>query len=275
MGIHKFRGFAARAGAVTALSIGMIAGFAGAPAMAQTQTASTTISYTVLGDSYSAGSGGGDEATGCAQSLNGYGNVVANQIGAHLTNLACSGYTTEQVRTLEVPHLPAGTKLVTLTAGGNDVAWTTAIGACLAPESTPAVCKSAIANSVYLMTKLPKSVTALLKAVKAKAPGARVLYLGYPRLFEPGNMAALGYTPAQVSGARSLNAAADLLNGTLAFSALSNRVAFVPVAYLFSGHGVPSGSPWLNYPGGSNPFAFHPNAAGYQYGYAAALRPFL
>ncbi|WP_315913620.1 SGNH/GDSL hydrolase family protein [Arthrobacter sp. lap29] len=275
---HHLKSIAARVGAVTLLSAGMIVGFAGTPALAQTQTTHTTGTssiYTVLGDSYSAGSGGGGEVGACGQSPNGYGPWVAAKLGTHLENLACAGFTTDQVRTLEVPYLQSGTKVITLTAGGNDVAWTAAITACLAPTSTATMCQGAVANSIHLMSKLPKSVTSMLKAVKAKAPGAKVLYLGYPRLFEPQNMAALGYTPTQISGTQALNAAADLLNGTLAYSALSNRVAFVPVAYLFSGHAVPSANPWLNYPGGPNPYAFHPNAAGYQYGYAAALKYFL
>ncbi len=243
--------------------------------MAHTRTAPTTISYTVMGDSYSAGSGGGDEYGACGQSANGYGTWVAAALGTQVTNLACAGFSTEQVRTLEVPYLAPNTTLITLTAGGNDIGWTTAIAACLAPASTVAVCKSAVANSIKLMRNLPKSVSSMLKAIKAKAPGAKVLYVGYPRLFEPQNMAAVGYTPTQISGTKTLNAAADLLNGILAVSALSNRTAFVPVAYLFNGHGVPSASPWLNYPGGANPYAFHPNLTGYQDGYAAALRPFL
>lgn len=274
MGIHKLKGFAARTGAVALLSIGMIVGVAGAPAMAKTHSASTPVSYTVMGDSYSAGSGGGGEGF-CGQSPNGYGNVVAATLGTQVTNLACAGFSTEQVRTLEVPQLSPNTTLITLTAGGNDIGWTTAIGACLAPTSTVAVCKTAVANSVSLMKNLPKSVASMLKAIKAKAPGAKVLYVGYPRLFEPQNMAALGYTPTQISGTKTLNAAADLLNGVLALSALSNRTAYVPVAYLFNGHGVPSTSPWLTYPDGSTPFPFHPNATGYQSGYAAALSPFL
>lgn len=275
---HHFKAIAARAGAVTLLSAGMIVGFAGTPALAQTHTThstQTTINYTVLGDSYSAGSGGGGEVGRCAQSPNGYGPWVAAATGATLTNQACSGATTTEVRTMEVPFLAADTNVITLTAGGNDVAWSAAIEACLAPASTAAVCKTAVSNSIYLMTKLPKSVTAMLKAIKAKAPQAKVLYMGYPRLFEPENMAALGYTPTQIAGTRSLNTAADLLNATLALSALSNRVAFVPVAYLFAGHAVPSVDSWLNPPGGPNPFAFHPNALGYRYGYAAALRYFL
>lgn len=40
---------------------------------------------------------------------------------------------------------------------------------------------------------------------------------------------------------------------------------------------MPSAVPWLNYPApfGNSPSPFHPNAAGYLNGYAAALSPSL
>lgn len=248
-----------------------------APASAQTLAPASTITYTVMGDSYSAGSGAGNETAPCGQSTAGYGSDVAAATGATLTNVACAGFSTTQVTALQVPQLASDTRLITITAGGNDVAWTTAIGTCLQPTSTAAACKAAVANSVYLMTKVPKNGTAMLKAIKAKAPNARILYLGYPRLFEPQNMSAPTFNAAQIAGAKALNGAADLLNATLAYTALSNRVAFVPVAYRFSGHAMPSADPWLNYPApfGNSPFPFHPNATGYRNGYAAALSPFL
>lgn len=273
----NFKRFAARTGAVTLLSVGMIVGIAGAPALAQTPSVPPTLNYTVMGDSYSAGSGAGNntEVGPCFQSTNSYGNSIAAATGATMLNIACSGATTAQVRDNEVPLLPSNTQLITITAGGNDVAWTTAVGTCLA--STTAACKVAVANSVYLMSKVPKSVTSMLKAIKAKAPNARILYLGYPRLFEPQNMTSPPFNSTQVAGAKLLNSAADLLNGILAVTALSNGVAFVPVAYRFAGHAVPSAVPWINYPApfGFNNFPFHPNASGYQDGYAAAVLPYL
>lgn len=283
---HHFKGIAARAGAVTLLSLGLVAGMAGAPAIAQTQTSwghsgpsypdQSTLNYTVMGDSYSAGSGAGGESGDCFQSTAGYANDIATQLGADLTNIACAGFTTTQVTEFEVAQLSPDTKLITITAGGNDVAWTTAVGTCLvAPLDA---CKSAVANSIKLMKQVPRNATRMLKAIKAKAPNARILYLGYPRLFEPQNMVSPYFTPTQAEGAKVLNGAADLLNGILAVTALSNRVAFVPVAYRFSGHSVPSDGSWINYPiefGGQSVFAFHPTAEGYELGYAASLQPFL
>ena len=271
--------FAARTGAAALLSLGLIAGLAGAPAGAQTlsrpQAPTSTLSYTVLGDSYSAGSGGGAEAGACAQSPFGYGNVAAAATGATLTNLACAGFTSDQVRTLEVPLVPANTQLVTLTVGGNDVGWTTAVAACLVTSSTSSACKAAVANALYQMTQLPKRITNLVKAIKAKAPGARVLFLGYPRLFETANMAAAGFTADQVNGAKTVNDATNLLNAVIALSAVSNRSGFIPVAPRFAGHSFPSAAPWLNGPFGPSPFAFHPNATGYELGYAAAVEAYL
>ena len=270
---------AARTGAAALLSLGLIAGLAGAPAGATTLTQSkaptTTLSYTVLGDSYSAGSGGAGEVGACAQSPYGYGNDVAAATGATLTNLACAGFTTDQVTALEVPLMPANTRFVTLTVGGNDVGWTTAVAACLENSSTSPACRSAVANALYQMTQLPKRISTLVKAIKAKAPGARVVFLGYPRLFEPPNMAAAGFTTDQINGAKTVNGATDLLNADIALSALSNRAGFVSVAGRFAGHGFPSADPWLNGPYGPSPYAFHPTATGYQLGYAAAVEAYL
>ncbi|WP_125612525.1 SGNH/GDSL hydrolase family protein [Specibacter cremeus] len=265
---HQYKVFAARTGAAALVSLGLVAGFAGAPAMAESAT--QTLTYTVLGDSYSAGSGGGGESGPCRQSPHGYGNDVAADTGAALTVLACYGATTDQVRTSQVPNMPAGTKLVTLTVGGNDVGTGTVAAACVsAPKSS--ACTAAVANALYQMTRLPTKISALVKAVKAKAPRARVVFLGYPHLFEPSNMVAAGYPADQVAAARTINTATDLLDGVIGVGALTNGASFVSVTRAFAGHGIPSASPWLISPLQPSPFPFHPNATGYRHGYAATL----
>ena len=90
-----------------------------------------------------------------------------------------------------------------------------------------------------------------------------------------------GLTAEQTQAARSMNSAADLLNATIAFSALVNRAGYVSVTDKFAGHGIGSASPWIVAPTGLcnlaincslSPFdAFHPTATGYSDGYAAAL----
>ncbi len=251
------------------MTLGLIVGVAGVPATAH----SAPAGYTVLGDSFSAGTGGGAEAGPCLQSPNGYGNVYAAAKGLALTNLACFGATTDQVRTAQIPMIPATTKLVTLTAGANDVGSGALAQACTAAPQSPE-CSTALAASLSQLRSLPDKVKATVRAIKAKVPGAKVVVLGYPRLFEPGNMAALGYSPEQVSTAKTMNAATDLLNGVLAVSALSTGARYVPVSWAFYGHGIPSGAPWVIFPPDPSPFLFHPNATGYAQGYARALSLF-
>ncbi|MHA7270438.1 SGNH/GDSL hydrolase family protein [Arthrobacter sp. HLT1-20] len=265
------RKLAARTGAAALLSLGLIAGVAGVPATAQS---APPVNYTVMGDSYSAGTGGGNEALPCLQSPNGYGNDYAAATGKVMLNLACYGATTSDVQSYQVPLLPATTKLVTLTVGGNDIGTGAVSAACLAAPQSPS-CTAALSASLQKLTQLPAKIKSLVRAIKAKVPTAKIAFVGYPRLFEPGNMAALGYPADLVKAAKLMNGAADLLNTTLAISALSNGARFVPVAWAFAGHGIPSASPWIVGPGEANPFVFHPTAGGYLYGYTAALKVFL
>ncbi|POH58878.1 SGNH/GDSL hydrolase family protein [Arthrobacter glacialis] len=268
----SLRKLAARTGVAALLSLGLIAGVAGVPATAQS---APPVNYTVMGDSYSAGTGGGAEVLPCLQSPNGYGNAYAAATGKVMLNLACYGAKTEDVQTYQVPLIPTTTKLVTLTVGGNDIGTGDVSAACLAaPES--AVCTAALKASLQKLTLLPGKIKLLVKAIKAKVPSAKIAFVGYPRLFEPGNMAQLGYPADQVKTAKLMNGAADLLNTTLAISALSNGARYVPVAWAFAGHGIPSGpAQWIVGPGEANPFVFHPNAAGYVSGYTSALKVFL
>ena len=266
---HPWKVLAARTGAAVLMTVGLIVGVAGVPATAQ----STPVNYTVLGDSFSAGTGGGDESGPCLQSPNGYGNVYAAATGRTLANLACFGATTEQVRNEQIPLIPTSTKLVTLTVGANDVGSGALAEACTAAPQSPA-CTTALASSLSQLRSLPAKIKATVKAIKAKVPTAKVVLLGYPRLFEPSNMAAAGYSPEQVSTATTMNVATDLVNGVLAVSALSHGARFVPVAWAFYGHGIPSHAPWIIFPPDASPYLFHPNATGYAYGYARALRIF-
>lgn len=266
-----FRRLAARTVAAALLGLGLIAGLAGVPAIAQS---APPVTYTVLGDSYSAGTGGGSEALPCLQSPNSYGSVYAAATGRTMLNLACYGATTSDVQALQVPLIPPTTKLVTLTVGGNDIGTGDVSLACTAaPQSSQ--CSAALATSLQKLGQLPPKIKSLVRAIKAKAPSAKVALLGYPALFEPANMALLGYSADQVKTAQLMNGAAGLLNAVIATSALGNGARYVPVAWAFAGHGIPSANQWIIGPGDPSPFVFHPTAAGYRNGYAAALKIFL
>jgi len=265
------------AGAAAALAL--VTGFTVAPASA----ARPEPVYVALGDSYAAGTGGGQYIAppaglpeSCLQTAASY---PADR-GAAL-NLGCFGATTSDVAAvagLRASALATAT-VVTVTVGGNDVDTGQVAQACTAPGgSGSTACNAALFNSLAIkLPALPGKIKAMLTTLKDKAPKARIVLTGYPRLFTLG----AGLTPEQTRAARSMNAAADLLNATIAFSALVNRVGYVSVSEKFAGHGIGSAAPWIVAPSGfcnaayncsPSPFdAFHPTAAGYAGGYAAAL----
>jgi lysophospholipase L1-like esterase len=262
MRTHTFRKVAARTVAAAVVAGGLIFGFSGLPATAAPPPAGT---YTVIGDSYSAGFGGGSEGN-CYQSPNGYGNVFATANGLSFENLACYGATIDAVKNLQVSRIPSTTRLISLTVGANDVGSGQVGVACLTQPLV--VCQGALAEAQAQLALLPAKVKGLTKSIRAKVPRAQVVYMGYPHLFEVGNL------PPQLAPlATTINATVDQLNAVLAQSAVDSGARFVSVTGYFDGHGYPSGDSWLIPPfPGLEALAFHPTAAGYANGYAAALQ---
>jgi lysophospholipase L1-like esterase len=281
MNTTSLRRWTARlAAASTALAV--VAGSTAAPAGAAPATSQPPAPvYIALGDSYAAGTGGGAYIAPpsglpaeCLQTAAAY-PVLRDAT----LNLGCAGAKTVDVAAVADRYATAlkDAKVVTITVGGNDVDAVQAAVACsVSPGS--AACRAALYNSVVIkLRELPGKIKAMLDTVKKKAPHARIVLTGYPRLFTVG--AAL--TAEQNQAAQMMNSSADLLNATIGYSALVNRVKYVSVTERFNGHGIGSAEPWivapcnpLNLPVdcSTSPYdPFHPNATGYSKGYAAAL----
>ena len=121
---------------------------------------------------------------------------------------------------------------------------------------------------------VPVQLALTLMALKRQAPHARIVVLGYPRLFEPGPCA--GRVPATVrvpaeERRRSINEGADLLDGVLARTTALFGARFADVRSRFAGHGLcaAGGQAWINGPGTTD--AYHPTRAGQAQGYLPAL----
>lgn len=223
------------------------------------------VVYDALGDSYAAGYGTAPLTPPCAQSTLAYPYVLDGRMKIALDDLAaCSGAVAAlggNTIYAQLPALDADTDLVTISIGGNDVAWTEALPACLG--DTDQQCADALANSRGLVTgALPGLLDAAYTAVDAAAPNAHVVVTGYPRLFSPEYGDYLG---ASVAEQQMLNAAADLLNGVIAEEAAEAGFQYVDVAKRFDGHGVNSPESWIS------PGNFHPTVKG-QHQYGVALR---
>jgi hypothetical protein len=134
-------------------------------------------------------------------------------------------------------------------------------------------CNGAIDAAVAIIhAQIPTALAGLYADIRAKAPNARTVVVGYPRLFNGIDCHLLTW----FSGAEMtrLNATADLLDTAIATAASAAGFAFADPRTAFTGHAVCSSSPWINnltWPIGDS---FHPNKAGYA-GYANVVAPAL
>ena len=232
-------------------------------------TASATprppVVYDALGDSYASGYGVPPYEE-CGRSQSSYPVQLDGRLKIDLDDFAaCAGATTGSLVTGgQLNALDEHTDLVTITIGGNDTGWSTAVVACLIGSDEQ--CAGALAvSSSRIANLLPGLLDSVYSQVSASAPEAHVLVVGYPRLFSP------EYGPflaASVSEQQAMNDGADLLNGVIAEVAATHGFAFVDVTKRFVGHGVNAPEPWILGP--ADPGAFHPNADGYE-AYAAAV----
>lgn len=228
--------------------------------------------YVALGDSYAAGGGAGSyiDST-CHRSLAGYPGLIADYGGLGLDLQACSGATTSDVLGSQLSTLDAGTAYVTVTIGGNDVGFSDVITTCAGTDTS--ACLSAVDTAVEQMTTvLPGRLDTVFGAVKGRATGATIVATGYPRLFNGVSDCSV-WTTFTSGEMAALNNGASTLAGVIGAAAERSGIGFTDVQGPFDGHAICDGTPWINnfvLFGDSFEF-YHPNAAGYQYGYAPSV----
>ena len=244
-----------------------------ASAMPLPAASSPPVRYVALGDSYSAGTGSGTysaAARTCERSANAYPQLWASRHApASFVSVACAGATTATVRTSQLSALTARTTLVSITVGGNDVGFSHVMQTCvLEPDSA---CLKAIASAESSARKiLPARLDSTLRAIRARAPLATIVLLGYPDLYDLSRSpecAGIGTTKRN-----ALNQGADVLDRVLSAAAARNGDTFADVRPEFASHQIcDGGASYLNaltYPLDSS---YHPNAAGQKDGYLPAL----
>lgn len=247
------------------LSLSAVLAGAGAP----TASAATGTAYVALGDSYSSGLGGGShlsDGTSCSRSLAGYPGVNAATFGLSLNLQACAGAVVSDVQGRQLGALSAATNHVTITVGGNDVGFASVLTTCAQP-GWMGNCNTAIDNALTIATRdLPGRLDALYAAIRARAPHARVVVAGYPRLFNGRDCHVLTFFSTDEMA--RLNAAATTLNGVIAAATGRAGFAYADVTGAFSGHAVCDGNAWIHNLTVPVANSYHPNASGYRYGYA-------
>ena len=138
--------------------------------------------YVALGDSYSSGTGTNSYtlSSSCKRSVYAYPYIVASQrANTQLTFAACSGAKTTDVLNSQIASVTSDTAIVTITIGGNDAGFSSVVTSCVTMG-----CGSAITNARnFINNTLPGQLSNLYSQIRSRAPSARVVVLGYPRLF--------------------------------------------------------------------------------------------
>ncbi|RZS40992.1 lysophospholipase L1-like esterase [Herbihabitans rhizosphaerae] len=219
--------------------------------------------YVALGDSYSSGTGTReyiDDGSDCYRSNHAYPKLYANKIGLALNFQACSGAVTADVINNQLGALSSSTDYVTISIGGNDAGFAPVITQCAKPW--PWTCTTEIANAQkFVRETLPGRLDSVYSKIKDKAPNAKVIVVGYPKLFNGEECNFLARISPQEQS--DLNATADLIATTTKGRAGAHGFTFVDPRSAFTGHAVCDDVEWLN--GLSDPIieSYHPNRAGH------------
>jgi lysophospholipase L1-like esterase len=235
---------------LAALTLGVAA--PSASASARNRDTSPVV-LAALGDSYSSGVGTPDpdpSVPACYRTPHAWPNLVGAALHWQVENLACSGAETTNItvpfggqgaQTDLLAALSPRPKVVTITVGGNDIGFGAVLGTCFVSD-----CRTAVAVSgVAVLTVLPGRLAATYRAVRAAAPDARLVVVGYPQLF-PAHRSAVTGCPWLTNGERrAFDYAGELLNAVIAVQAWLAGAVYVDVSRTLEGHELCTTDPWF------------------------------
>lgn len=243
-----------------------------------------TSPYVALGDSYSSGAGIAPQVAGapatCSRSQLNYSEDIAKVTDPRsFTDVTCSGAKTSDFFTSQAagvaPQLDAvdkHTRLVTMTIGGNDEnVFVNSFFGCAkidvgdvygnkCEQTYGTTFTDLIENETY-----PHLVEAL-SAVRAKAPRATIVLLGYPQILPAeGSPSCYAITGISVGDVPWLVEQQQVANEVARRAAAETGARFVDTYTPSAGHDACSGADtrWMEpLVGPVNAFPVHPNAAG-------------
>ncbi|MFF0307764.1 SGNH/GDSL hydrolase family protein [Streptosporangium sp. NPDC004379] len=250
--------------------------------------------YVALGDSAAAGPLVPDQVLpdlGCWRSTRNYPHLTAQAIGASVfRDVTCSGadtkdmYDPQRTDLGSVPRqldaVSADTTLVTVQIGANDVGLTGFIEDCLnlLPPPVGDAC-----NDDYVVNgqdawrvktdALRPRLTALAADIRARAPRARIFFVGYGTYAPPNGC--YPRVPIIKADANYIRATLQYFNRMLAEQAAAAGVGFIDLETPSVGHDpcASSGTRWIEpYVPASPAAPFHPNARGMR-GFADVVIP--
>ena len=234
--------------------------------------------YVAMGSSFAAGPGLPVRVPGsprrAGRSDSNYAHLVARALGLDLHDVTYSGATTADIlrpsAAGQAPQLDAvtpATRLVTVTAGGNDVGYLPRLTLSSLPwplRALPRVRSQAAgfgdpAATDERFAGLGPSLQAIARGAREQAPDCRVLFVDYLTILPPAGTDA--GTPPAAEWGRSI---AARLAATTRAAAEAAGAEYVAASVASAGHHAWSATPWtrrfhLSLRGGA---PYHPNAAG-------------
>jgi lysophospholipase L1-like esterase len=249
---------------------------------------STTGPVVALGDSYTAGAllpiDTHAKPAGCLRSTKAYPALVADALGARLIDVACASAGVKNMTQAQPtylgtnpPQLSAlapGDRLVLLTLSGDDMGFLNVLKECVElsftqPWGSPCEAHYTKGGTDQLAAGVaaegPK-MSQVLAEIAARAPGARIVVVGYPDVFPQsgGCWPAVPITAGDVAYLRGTEVKA---NAMLAAAALGAGATFVNTYTPTIGHDFCQPESVRDVEGllpGSLALPFHPNTRGQQ-----------
>jgi len=256
--------------------------FAALSAFAVLATSASAASYVSLGDSYAAGPfiPSPVPPLGCLKSDHNYPHLAAPSIGP-LRDPSCSGAKTDDMTNpqeveIDGPNPPqfdsleAGTEVVSLTIGGNDIGFSEIAESCITLNPFSSPCKDKYDSGGHdqiaerIAATAPK-VAAVLQGIHARSPQARVFVVNYPAIFPETGSGCWPQMPVSFSDAPYLRAKEQELDAMIATQAAANGAKLVNWYQASIGHDACKSSTvrWVEPLVPNNPAApIHPNLRG-------------
>jgi lysophospholipase L1-like esterase len=241
-------------------------------------------SYVAIGDSYTTGTGAGllIDGTGgvvCGQVGTSYPRLVAEALGAELTDASCAGARTSDATGAQttssgaswppqLDRVSKATDLVTVGLGYNDLGFFSqlTVGCAAAAASDPTGTPCADHNRAQgvdpgaMADQVGDHLRELLDQVHQRAPDARVLLVGYPQLVPAeGTCSEL---PLATGDYPYVREQFSHLDDAMRAAASDTGTTFVGVYDAGTGHDICAGADaWVNgYPASARAAAYHPFA---------------
>jgi lysophospholipase L1-like esterase len=237
--------------------------------------------YVAMGSSFGAGPGLTPRAPGsprrAGRSAGNYAHLVASALGLDLRDVTYSGATTNDILQSAAAGQPAqldavtpDTRLVTITAGGNDVGYLPRLTFSSLPWPLPALSQVRTRIAGYgdqsvtdqRFAQLERNLVTIGQRIHDRAPSCRVLFVDYLTILPPQGADQGAPPPPEI--AQWGRAIAARLAATTQAAAHAAGCEYVAASAASAGHHAWSREPWtrrfhLSLRGGA---PYHPDAAG-------------